>query len=468
MTRPFPFDARGYYYYYRGGRSAAALGGAFSPLAISPFLWLDPSDLSTLFQERTGASATTPSVVDGPVGSMHDKSANGIWLTAPSDSARPTLRNSGLLYWLEFDGVDDRLDSSAFTYPQPWDRVSGIRQIAWASGFDGIFGPLDTDPNGGYLFQTNSTPNIGLFDNNLGPDNPAATVGADVVVTERHDNWMTRLAIDNGAYTFGRAQNHASNGLSIGLNPLAGSYGNFRLYQLLQFDGTRTSSQTAQCRAFVAEKQGRSFASPTLHVLAHGDSITQGIAAGGVCVVLGYMQQLHNLLAAADIEVATTIRGIPGQGWDYVWETGVADNLVDDAAAEIDAERTGGAENWLIPFAGTNDIDPSLGNDSAAATAAFFDTYINARIAAGWDMSKTIVPTMLPRVNVTDSIRQDYNAALVTKAVTYGYNLCRLDLIVGFGGEGDYADTDYYSDGIHPTPAGAALIAAALFDIITA
>ena len=60
----------------------------------------DISDLSTLFVERTGASASTPSSVDGVVGTVLD----------------PILRSAGGLYWLECDGVDDGM---AFTAVSP-------------------------------------------------------------------------------------------------------------------------------------------------------------------------------------------------------------------------------------------------------------------------------------------------------------------------------------------------------------
>jgi len=51
----------------------------------------DPSDLSTLYQQRTGAAATTPSAVGGVVGTMLDLSGRGNHATAPSDAARPLL-----------------------------------------------------------------------------------------------------------------------------------------------------------------------------------------------------------------------------------------------------------------------------------------------------------------------------------------------------------------------------------------
>ena len=67
--------------------------------------WLDPSDLSTLFQELTGASATTPSLVGDPVGSARNKGTLGGWFVAPFTSWRPKLRKQGESYYLEYDAT---------------------------------------------------------------------------------------------------------------------------------------------------------------------------------------------------------------------------------------------------------------------------------------------------------------------------------------------------------------------------
>lgn len=66
--------------------------------------WYDPSDLSTVFQDAAG---TIPAEVDGPVGRINDKSGNDLDRTQSDEAKRPLLKNSGALYWLKYDGVDD-------------------------------------------------------------------------------------------------------------------------------------------------------------------------------------------------------------------------------------------------------------------------------------------------------------------------------------------------------------------------
>src|SRR3712207_4298621 len=84
---------------------------AFSPLSLfaggTQGAWYDPSDLSSMFQNSNG---TTAAAVDSPVGKINDKSGNGNHATQSTSAARPILRQSGSLYYLEFDGVDDWLD----------------------------------------------------------------------------------------------------------------------------------------------------------------------------------------------------------------------------------------------------------------------------------------------------------------------------------------------------------------------
>lgn len=190
----------------------------------------------------------------------------------------------------------------------------------------------------------------------------------------------------------------------------------------------------------------------TYRLLAHGDSITNDLAdlAQNYSQVVQLAEQAH----ATDL----VERGIGGQSWNYIWPSStVPATLIDDAVTQIDAKRKAGVRNKLVVFAGTNGI--TLGGHTATAEAADFDTYINARISAGWDMADVTVVTMLARSGVNESDRAAYNAALVSKAVTYGYKLARVDLDPNIGGSGYPSNPTYCYDGIHPTAAGQAIIA---------
>ena len=73
----------------------------FNVLSLSPSLWLDASDWSTLFQN---SSATTPVTANGDaIGSWRDKSGNARHFTQ-SGATRPTLSISGGVSRIAFTG----------------------------------------------------------------------------------------------------------------------------------------------------------------------------------------------------------------------------------------------------------------------------------------------------------------------------------------------------------------------------
>ena len=91
--------------------------------------WYDPSDLSTMFQNSDGTGAP---VVDSPVGYIADKSGNGNHAIQATSDKRPTLRQSGSLYYLEYDGANNCLATSAidFTGTDEMTVFTGAKKIA--------------------------------------------------------------------------------------------------------------------------------------------------------------------------------------------------------------------------------------------------------------------------------------------------------------------------------------------------
>lgn len=75
-------------------------------------------------------SATTAAAVNSPVGWINDKSGNGHHLQAPTTGARPILRQSGSLYYLEFDGTDDQLYDAGSNYDYDFIALHGTNKQA--------------------------------------------------------------------------------------------------------------------------------------------------------------------------------------------------------------------------------------------------------------------------------------------------------------------------------------------------
>lgn len=167
--------------------------------SLSSFkLFLDPSDITTMWEERTGASATTQSSVDGVVGTMLNKGTVGGYFTAAADTRRPILRQTGALFYLEFDGVDDYLAGAA---------ASNFWAVADAalclSGRNTNNGDALAGDNGTILYLRNHTTsgNSAEMQNwDGGPDLAAAsyTYNTDAVFLGKHTGGAVTLQINNG------------------------------------------------------------------------------------------------------------------------------------------------------------------------------------------------------------------------------------------------------------------------------
>lgn len=128
--------------------SATATTGAagFDPASLfsggQVGVWLDPSDLSTLFQDDLG---TVPVTADGQSAcKVLDKSGNGLHAVQPLVSKAPTYRTDGSLHWLEFDGVDDFL------------LISGV-DFGAAQQLSATIGVAQAVPQKGVLFWLGDT-----------------------------------------------------------------------------------------------------------------------------------------------------------------------------------------------------------------------------------------------------------------------------------------------------------------------
>lgn len=226
---------------------------SFSPASLfagAAGAWYDPSDLTTLFSDSAG---TTPAVVDGPVARMLDKSGNGNHAVQTSSTDwRPTLKSTGGLFWLEFDGANDTLVAT-FAINQTFDRISALRQVTWTNGRQ-VYGGVSA--NAGAVFMNTSSPNISLFSGSVGPTATGAAVGANAVLTERHAGAGSRVAVNSGAYATGDAGTTAPGGVSIANDNGNTGFSNIRLYGLCMIERALSDDEIGQLRAYLAGKAG--------------------------------------------------------------------------------------------------------------------------------------------------------------------------------------------------------------------
>lgn len=130
--------------------------------------------------------------------------------------------------------------------------------------------------------------------------------------------------------------------------------------------------------------------------------------------------------------------------------------LTADAVTRVDPLLSNTGDKYLIIFAGTNDI--FLNGTSGAATWTLLESYINARISAGWTAGNICVGTMLPRQGAHEADRTTLNSSIRSNAAGMGYKVCDFAADSRIGDAGDENDATYYSDTIHPTAAGQAIL----------
>lgn len=195
-------------------------------------------------------------------------------------------------------------------------------------------------------------------------------------------------------------------------------------------------------------------------IATHGDSITRDQDQNN------YVFALKTLIVSSRSQYPRLVpRGINGISYNYRWSSEpYTETMITDAPISVDPLRTSIVTSWLIVFAGTNGMNGSLGNHSAATEYTNFKTYIAARISAGWSANKIVVVTMLPRTGFTDATRQTFNASLVGDDGSYGYRLARVDQNANIGAAGADTNTTYFYDGTHPTPAGHAIIGQVIYN----
>jgi hypothetical protein len=245
------------------------------PLSLSPALWLDPSDLSTLFQDSAG---TTPVTADGhPVGKILDKSGNGYHASQSTASKRPLYRTSGGLSWLEFDGVDDSLSLSG----------SGLNILRNSPAATGIAAVKDNTPgslrvflqvtrqadsNTRYQMRTSAS---SAYEMQTRWDDVTSTVvsggtvtGSSQVVTMSadfatggsgsHKIRVNGTQVASGAQVggAGNTPDTASQRVSVGSFVEIANWYSGRIFQLILFRSVLNAANLALAESYVAGKAG--------------------------------------------------------------------------------------------------------------------------------------------------------------------------------------------------------------------
>lgn len=225
------------------GAALAGRGGAGVPSveSLSPVIWYDVSDLSTLFEDRAG---TTPASVDGLVGMMHDLSGNDHHAVAVSDPARPTLRQSGSSYWLEFSSVH-RMKTGALSVTAPRTTIVSFRFDAAADFI------IDGDVNNQNSLYAISTTTLRFLAAAAGGVSwTTATAGTDLALGLLANGASSAIYDSGGTLATGNAGSLEMTAFTLGASgggagPLAG-----RIYGAAVFGGDLAANERAGALAW--------------------------------------------------------------------------------------------------------------------------------------------------------------------------------------------------------------------------
>jgi hypothetical protein len=151
---------------------------SFSPASIAGLkLWLKAD--AGLYQERTGASATTLASADAdPVGSWLDQSGQASHMVAPIDGRRPTVKLSlqNGLPVVRFDGVDDLLTAAAVPQTATTFTIFMTFRFRSLTGANQQITHVGTSSNGyGFAANTSNNRDISFHGVSLLVDSAAST-----------------------------------------------------------------------------------------------------------------------------------------------------------------------------------------------------------------------------------------------------------------------------------------------------
>lgn len=227
--------------------AAAEKGGWWTPAPAR--MWKD-------------AAGTQPAVVGESVSRVDDPTGRGNHLLPTAGWGLPTLMKEGDAYFLRFAPTARLV--ALFDMPQPWDRVSAMRQRSWVHGKPMLGGgPIggggNTYPTPGLALQWYRTGALMVADN-LSAEAPVyPTTGKIFIYTERHHGAASRGALDLKPYAAPATTIGAANagGMSVGGGADMDWYGSVQVGRLMG------DTETNAARFFLARRASHNMAFPT-------------------------------------------------------------------------------------------------------------------------------------------------------------------------------------------------------------
>lgn len=417
-------------------------GAVFNPASLNNLqLWLDASDLATLWQD-TGATTPAAASTD-PIKRLNDKSGNSRNATNGNAGLFPLLNiHSDGKNEILFDGVNDYLLTTSFVVSQPFTIYIAYRSVVWINGGRLIDGGT---ANRAVINNYPSAPSISMYagsafvDTAFGPDNGLVAELAAV-----YNGASSALYVNQVTGTGNPGANSISDGLTIGAAGTKALNANIALREILIYSGAHSSTDRATVKAYLKSKWNVAYQSILL--IADGDSIMLGYS---LPTASSMPSQLVALVTGGIGRVRMSNFAVTGQT--------VAD-MNTDAATQVDGVYSSAYDKRIcLVWGGTNDL---YFGASAATAYSRLTTYWAARRAAGWTV---VAFTITPRSAGSppadfETQRANLNSSIRSGSANYDV-LVDVAADSRLGDAGDETNTTYYLDLVHMTQAGYAIVA---------
>ena len=241
----------------------------FNPLSLfansEQGAWYDPSDLSTMFQSSDGTTAVS---VGDPVGYIADKSGNGNHAIQATSAKRPTLRETGGLYYLEFSGAQGLRTSGNidFTGTDTMSVFVGVKKdddttdniLEHSANIGGNNGTFRVHSGTSGLYRNQSKGSVLSNANNSDNAAPSTNVltGQSKISTDL--NVLRIDGVEAGTSTTNQGTgNYTSQQLNVGSRNNGGSAQlTGRIYSMVIRNVLSSDAEIASTEAYVANKTG--------------------------------------------------------------------------------------------------------------------------------------------------------------------------------------------------------------------
>lgn len=231
-------------------------------LPAGAVLHLDPSDLSTLFQDAAG---TVPVTAPGqPVALMLDKSGNDLHAAqSVNDNFRPTYQEDDGRGFLLFDGIDDTMLTPKLPFGAEFTNITAMRAISRTSSFMTVYANRSSGggrSNGNHprLFLDGRYTN--RVDAMIGKTGvrtyaPGSVLGADIVVSSQISDGIVSLNC-NGADVSKNSVEPLTDSSSAGVRFDRNGTPHMRFYGTAHYGRGLDAAEMAQARTYMATKSG--------------------------------------------------------------------------------------------------------------------------------------------------------------------------------------------------------------------